>query len=106
MVLKADGLATGKGVFVCVDQVQAQKALFTIMKEKAFGDAGNRVVIEECLEGEEAYFIAFTDGKDVVPLASSRTTRPSSTAIKALTRGVWGLILRRPWSRRKFTTGL
>ncbi len=72
VVLKADGLAAGKGVFVCVDQVQAQKALFTIMKEKAFGDAGNRVVIEECLEGEEASFIAFTDGKDVVPLASSQ----------------------------------
>ncbi len=42
------------------------------MKEKAFGDAGKRVVIEECLEGEEASFIAFTDGKEVVPLASSQ----------------------------------
>lgn len=72
VVLKADGLAAGKGVFVCVDQAEAHKALSTIMKEKAFGDAGDRVVIEECLEGEEASFIAFTDGKDVVPLASSQ----------------------------------
>ena len=72
VVLKADGLAAGKGVFVCVDQNEAQMALSTIMKERAFGDAGNRVVIEECLEGEEASFIAFTDGKEVLPLASSQ----------------------------------
>ncbi|MGO9570443.1 MAG: phosphoribosylamine--glycine ligase [Desulfomonilaceae bacterium] len=72
VVLKADGLAAGKGVFVCVDQTEAYMALSTIMKKKAFGDAGNRVVIEECLEGEEASFIAFTDGKEVLPLASSQ----------------------------------
>jgi phosphoribosylamine--glycine ligase len=72
VVLKADGLAAGKGVFVCTDQTEAQEALATIMKEKAFGDAGDRVVIEECLEGEEASFIALTDGKDVLPLASSQ----------------------------------
>ncbi len=72
VVLKADGLAAGKGVFVCVDQPEAQKALSTIMKERAFGEAGNRVVIEDCLEGEEASFIAFTDGKEVLPLASSQ----------------------------------
>jgi phosphoribosylamine---glycine ligase len=72
VVLKADGLAAGKGVFVCVDHAEAQKALSTIMKDKAFGEAGNRVVIEECLEGEEASFIAFTDGKEVLPLASSQ----------------------------------
>ncbi len=72
VVLKADGLAAGKGVFVCVDPAEAQKALSTVMKERAFGEAGNRVVIEECLEGEEASFIAFTDGKEVLPLASSQ----------------------------------
>jgi phosphoribosylamine---glycine ligase len=72
VVLKADGLAAGKGVFVCVDAAEAQSALSTIMKERAFGDAGNRVVIEECLEGEEASFIAFTDGREVLPLASSQ----------------------------------
>ncbi len=72
VVLKADGLAAGKGVFVCVDGPESQSALSTIMKERAFGDAGNRVVIEECLEGEEASFIAFTDGREVLPLASSQ----------------------------------
>ncbi|MGB6068647.1 MAG: phosphoribosylamine--glycine ligase [Desulfomonilaceae bacterium] len=72
VVLKADGLAAGKGVFVCVDKAEAQSALSTIMQEKAFGDAGNRVVIEECLEGEETSFIAFTDGREVLPLASSQ----------------------------------
>ena len=72
VVLKADGLAAGKGVFVCADQTEALRALVTIIKEKAFGDAGNRVVVEECLFGEEASFIAFTDGETVLPLASSQ----------------------------------
>jgi phosphoribosylamine---glycine ligase len=76
IVLKADGLAAGKGVFVCKDQTEAMRALVTIIQEKAFGDAGNRVVIEECLEGEEASFIAFTDGETVLPLASSQDHKP------------------------------
>ncbi len=76
IVLKADGLAAGKGVFVCKDREEAMRALVTIIQEKAFGDAGNRVVIEECLEGEEASFIAFTDGETVLPLASSQDHKP------------------------------
>jgi len=72
VVVKADGLAAGKGVFVCKDRAEALAALATIMKERAFGDAGNRVIVEECLTGEEASFIAFTDGKTVLPLASSQ----------------------------------
>lgn len=76
VVLKADGLAAGKGVFVCRDQTEALRALVTIIKEKAFGDAGNRVLVEECLFGEEASFIAFTDGKTVLPLASSQDHKP------------------------------
>ena len=76
IVIKADGLAAGKGVFVCRDQDEAMRALVTIIQEKAFGDAGNRVVIEECLEGEEASFIAFTDGEAVLPLASSQDHKP------------------------------
>lgn len=76
VVLKADGLAAGKGVFVCGDQTEALRALVTIIKEKAFGDAGNRVVVEECLFGEEASFIAFTDGETVLPLASSQDHKP------------------------------
>lgn len=76
VVLKADGLAAGKGVFVCKDRGDAIAALDSIMKTRAFGDAGNRVVVEECLEGEEASFIALTDGKHVLPLASSQDHKP------------------------------
>lgn len=76
VVVKANGLAAGKGVFVCQDQAAALQALTTIMKDRAFGDAGNTVVIEDCLEGEEASFIAFTDGKEVLPLASSQDHKP------------------------------
>lgn len=76
MVVKADGLAAGKGVFVCRNRTEAHEALDVIMKQRAFGDAGNIVVIEDCLEGEEASFIAFTDGRTVLPLASSQDHKP------------------------------
>ncbi len=76
LVVKADGLAAGKGVFVCRDRTEALGALNAIMKDRIFGDAGNRLVVEECLEGEEASFIALTDGKYVLPLASSQDHKP------------------------------
>lgn len=76
VVVKADGLAAGKGVFVCPEAQHAIEALDTIMKTRAFGDAGQAVVVEECLDGEEASFIAFTDGKTVLPLASSQDHKP------------------------------
>jgi len=72
IVVKADGLAAGKGVIVAETVGIAIEALETIMSRKAFGNAGDRVVIEECLVGEEASFMAFTDGKTVLPLASSQ----------------------------------
>lgn len=72
LVVKADGLAAGKGVIVCPTVQEALKALDTIMVEKAFGDAGRTVVVEECLVGEEASFLAFTDGETVLPLPSSQ----------------------------------
>jgi len=76
IVVKADGLAAGKGVIPSTTKEEALKALDMIMVEKAFGDAGNRVVIEELLVGEEASFIVFTDGEAVVPLASSQDHKP------------------------------
>ncbi len=76
IVVKADGLAAGKGVFVCKNREESLKALSTIMQERAFGAAGDRVVIEECLVGEEASFIAFTDGKNVLPLEGSQDHKP------------------------------
>ena len=72
IVVKADGLAAGKGVIVCKTIEEAIQSVKQIMVEKAFGKAGNRVVIEECLVGEEASYIAFTDGKVILPMASSQ----------------------------------
>jgi phosphoribosylamine--glycine ligase len=72
IVVKADGLAAGKGVVVAETVDEAVRALDMIMTQKAFGKAGELVVIEECLKGEEASFMAFTDGKTVVPMASSQ----------------------------------
>ncbi len=72
VVVKADGLAAGKGVIVCKNQEEALGAIDSIMVEKEFGDAGNKIVVEDCLVGEEASFIAITDGKTIIPLASSQ----------------------------------
>jgi phosphoribosylamine--glycine ligase len=72
IVVKADGLAAGKGVIVCSTVKQALNALHRIMIKREFGDAGNKAVVEECLFGEEASFLAFTDGKTVIPLPSSQ----------------------------------
>ena len=72
IVVKADGLAAGKGVIVCKTLEEAIRSVDQIMVEKVFGDAGKQVIIEECLVGEEASFIAFTDGKTIIPTASSQ----------------------------------
>ncbi len=72
IVVKADGLAAGKGVFVAKTTDEAIHALRLIMKEKVFGEAGERVIIEECLEGEEASFMAFCDGNTIIPMVSSQ----------------------------------
>jgi phosphoribosylamine--glycine ligase len=72
IVVKADGLAAGKGVFVASTVSEALDALKLIMKDRTFGDAGDRVIVEECLRGEEASFMVFTDGKTVVPMVSSQ----------------------------------
>ncbi|MBM4338455.1 MAG: phosphoribosylamine--glycine ligase [Deltaproteobacteria bacterium] len=72
IVVKADGLAAGKGVILCKTVEEAIRSVDQIMVEKIFGEAGNRVVIEEYLVGEEASYLAFTDGKSILPLASSQ----------------------------------
>jgi phosphoribosylamine--glycine ligase len=72
VVVKADGLAAGKGVIICKTVEEAVQAVDEIMVKKIFGEAGNRVVVEEYLVGEEASYIAFTDGKTILPLASSQ----------------------------------
>ncbi len=76
IVVKADGLAAGKGAIVCHTVDEARKAIEKIMIEKAFGEAGNRVVIEECLFGEEASFMVLTDGENILPLPTSQDHKP------------------------------
>ena len=76
IVVKADGLAAGKGAIVCPTIEEAEEAVNLCMMERAFGDAGDRVVIEEFLVGEEASFLAFSDGKTVLPMATSQDHKP------------------------------
>ncbi len=72
LVVKADGLAAGKGVFICQTMKEAEEAVDEILRSRIFGEAGARIVVEEYLEGEEVSFIALTDGRTVLPLASSQ----------------------------------
>ncbi len=76
IVIKADGLAAGKGVFICQSLDDATEAIKIIMEKKEFGSAGDTIVIEDFLEGEEASFIAVTDGNTVTPFASSQDHKP------------------------------
>ena len=72
IVIKADGLAAGKGVVVAMTLTEAHEAVDMMLSDNRFGDAGARVVIEEFLEGEEASFIVMVDGKNILPLATSQ----------------------------------
>ncbi len=68
IVVKADGLAAGKGVYVCSSDEEARRAVRAIMRERVYGAAGDRVVIEECLTGQEVSVLAFSDGRTVRPM--------------------------------------
>lgn len=72
VVVKADGLAAGKGVIVCQTEAEAERAVDRILREKEFGEAGSEVIVEECLVGEEASILCFTDGKTIIPMASAQ----------------------------------
>ena len=72
IVIKADGLAAGKGVIVALTKEEAHQAVDSMLSQNKYGDAGARIVIEEFLDGEEASFIAICDGENVLPLASSQ----------------------------------
>ncbi len=72
VVIKADGLASGKGVVIASERGEAEETVRDMLSGDRFGDAGTRVVIEDCLEGEEASFIAMVDGRNVLPLATSQ----------------------------------
>ncbi len=72
IVVKADGLAAGKGVIVCQTESEARSAISSIMEERIFGEAGSQLILEECLSGEEVSYLALTDGEAILPLASSQ----------------------------------
>ncbi|NLY09218.1 MAG: phosphoribosylamine--glycine ligase [Tissierellia bacterium] len=72
VVIKADGLCLGKGVFICHDDIEVKQALESIFVEKVFGDEGNRVVIEEFLSGIEASLLCFVNGDGIYPLESAK----------------------------------
>lgn len=72
VVIKADGLAAGKGVVVAANQGDAEEAICSIMQDKSFGESGDQVVVEECLIGEELSFFAISDGQDFVSLLSAQ----------------------------------
>jgi len=76
IVIKADGLAAGKGVTVAETLAEAETALRSIMVQKVFGESGTKVVIEECLRGEEMTVLAFVDGKTVLPMVPSQDHKP------------------------------
>ncbi|MBN2011838.1 phosphoribosylamine--glycine ligase [candidate division KSB1 bacterium] len=76
IVVKADGLAAGKGAIVCQTTDAALKAIDMIMVDRSFGEAGNKVVIEECLKGEEASVLAISDGINFIPLVAAQDHKP------------------------------
>jgi len=90
IVVKADGLAAGKGVIVARSAAEAKEAVRDMLSGNAFGAAGSRVVVEEFLEGEEASFLAFTDGKNIIPLASAQDHKPVFDDDQGLNTGGMG----------------
>ena len=72
VVIKADGLASGKGVIVCDSKCEAEKSIDMMLVDKKFGDAGNNIIIEERIDGIEASYIALSDGKIAIPMATSQ----------------------------------
>ena len=96
-VIKADGLALGKGVLLCDTYEQAQQAVKEIMEDKVFGDSGSRVVVEEFLTGPEVSVLAFTDGKTICPMVSAKDHKRALDNDKGLNTGGMGTISPNPY---------
>ncbi|KJU85807.1 Phosphoribosylamine--glycine ligase [Candidatus Magnetobacterium bavaricum] len=92
VVIKADGLAAGKGVIVAWSVDEAIDAIRLIMKDRAFGEAGDRVVVEQCIEGQEASFMVFTDGAHVIPMVSAQDYKRAFDADRGPNTGGMGAI--------------
>ncbi|MBR5769045.1 MAG: phosphoribosylamine--glycine ligase, partial [Clostridia bacterium] len=96
-VVKADGLALGKGVVIPADREEALAAVRSMMSGEAFGDSGRTVVIEEFLEGPEVSVLAFTDGKTIVPMVSSMDHKRALDGDKGLNTGGMGTVAPNPY---------
>ena len=97
VVVKADGLALGKGVIIAETRQAAEDAVKTIMGDKIFGDSGNQVVIEEFLTGPEVSVLSFTDGKTIVPMISSMDHKRAMDGDKGLNTGGMGTVAPNPY---------
>lgn len=97
VVVKADGLALGKGVLICQTVEDAKAAIHSIMDDKKFGESGSRVVIEEFLTGPEVSVLSFTDGKCVKPMVSSKDHKRALDGDKGLNTGGMGTISPNPY---------
>lgn len=96
-VIKADGLALGKGVIIAMTRQEAVDAVHHIMSDKAFGESGNRIVIEEFLKGPEVSVLSFTDGKTVVPMISSMDHKRALDNDEGLNTGGMGTVAPNPY---------
>ena len=96
-VVKADGLALGKGVIICQTREEAKDAIRSMMEEKKFGESGARVVIEEFLTGPEVSVLSFTDGNVVVPMISSQDHKRALDGDQGLNTGGMGTVAPNPY---------
>ena len=96
-VIKADGLALGKGVIIAFTREEAKAAVISMMQDKAFGKSGDNIVIEEFLEGPEVSVLSFTDGKTVVPMVSSMDHKRIGNGDTGLNTGGMGTIAPNPY---------
>ena len=96
-VIKADGLALGKGVIIAEDEKTALEAIHSIMGDRIFGASGSRIVVEEFLEGPEVSVLSFTDGKALVPMVSSKDHKRALDDDKGLNTGGMGTIAPNPF---------
>ena len=101
VVLKADGLALGKGVLICRTEKEAEEGLKEIMLDKKFGKAGDKVVVEEFLEGPEVSVLAFTDGKTIVPMITSCDHKRAFDGDEGLNTGGMGTFSPAPFYGEK-----
>lgn len=101
IVIKADGLAKGKGVIIAMDRDSAISAIKEIMQDKKFGDSGNEIVVEEFLEGPEVSVLSFTDGKTIVPMISSMDHKRANDGDKGPNTGGMGCIAPNPFYTEK-----